>query len=157
MKNVVLFISLLFVMACSSSDELKPMVIDTYYTIMLKDINGNNLLDPSFKGSFAHKEVMLYGADEKGVKTSVVLEKGINVIKSVSINGNDEYYIGVNVGSYVAPNKSIVYLLLPNGDLDKLEMKYRQRGDSKMKYKIYYNDKMIWSEGGVDSGFVIIK
>ncbi|MCC9041650.1 hypothetical protein LNQ81_02895 [Myroides sp. M-43] len=52
---------------------------------------------------------------------------------------------------------SIVYLLLPNGDLDKLEMKYRQRGNSKMKYEIYFNDKMIWSEGGVDSGFVIIK
>lgn len=158
MKNIVLFISLLFVIACSSNDESKPMVIDTYYTITLKDVNGNNLLDPSFKGSFAHKEVILYAADDKGNKISNIYAKGVDIIKSVPGNGSkSEYYISINAGSYVAPDRYIVYLSLPNGDEDKLEMKFNKSGQSQMKSEIYYNSKLIWKQGGVDSSFVIIK
>lgn len=158
MKNVILFMSLFLGMACSSNDESKPMVIDTYYTITLKDVNGNNLLDPSFKGAFAHKEVILYAADGKGNKTSSIYAKGIDIIKYVSGKGNkSEYYISVNAGSYVAPDRYIVYLSLPNGDEDKLEMKFNKSGQSQMKSEIYYNSKLIWEQGGVDSGFVIIK
>ncbi|MGL4583784.1 MAG: hypothetical protein ACRCVU_12485 [Flavobacterium sp.] len=159
MKNVILFISLLFVMACSSNDESKPMVIDTYYTIMFKDVNGNNLLDPSFNGSFAHKEVILYGADEKGNKISNIYAKGGDIIKSVpTSNGSkSEYYISINAGSYVAPDRYIVYLSLPNGDEDKLEMKFNKSGQSQMKSEIYYNNKLVWKQGSVDSSFVIIK
>lgn len=158
MKNVILFISLFLGIACSHSDDTKPMVIDTYYTIILKDKNGNNLLDPSFKSSFAHKEVVLYEADDKGNKTSNIYEKGIDIIKSVPINGNkSEYYISVNAGSYVAPDRYILYLSLPNGDEDKLEMKFIKSGHSQIKSEIYYNSKLIWKDGSIDSSLVVIK
>lgn len=158
MRNVFLFLSLFLAIACSSNDESKPMVIDTYYTITLKDANGNNLLDPSFKDSFAHKEVVLYAADDKGIKTSNIYAEGVDVIKSVSINDNkSDYYISVNAGSYVAPDRYILYLGLPNGDLDKLDMKFSKSGQSQMKSEIYYNNKLIWKQGEGNSSLVVIK
>lgn len=158
MKNLFLFFSLFLLIACSNNDESKPMVIDTSYTITLQDGHGNNLLDPSFKGSFAHKEVVLYAADDKGNKTLNIYAKGDDIIKSVPNNSSgSEYFISVNGGSYVAPDRYILYLGLPNGDLDKVEMKFIKSGQSQMKSEIFYNDKLIWKQGEANSSLVIIK
>lgn len=159
MKNVILFFSIFLTLSCSSNkDEAQPMVIDTHYTLTLVDVSGNNLLDPSYKKSFVHNKVLLYAADDKGNKTSNIYAKGTDIIKSTqSDNGSSEYYISINAGSYVAPDKYVLYLSLPNGDLDKLEMKFIKSGQSQIKSEIYYNDKLIWKHGKNNSAIVVIK
>lgn len=157
MKKIILFMSLLLIIACSSDEKFSPTVVDTNYSIMLKDIKGNNLLDPTYDGSFSHQKIVLYEADANGQNTAVIYRKGSEIIRSVSIEGKTEYYIEIQGGSYIAPDRYIVYLFLPNGDLDKLEMKFKKKGHSTLKYEVYYNSKLIWREGDIDLGFVIIK
>ncbi|MGG5507243.1 MULTISPECIES: hypothetical protein [unclassified Myroides] len=161
MKNLFLLFSLFFLIGCTTSND--DDIADSYFTDMIFNIeylnrDGKDLLDP-LDGTWETKQIRIFYLNEEGYPITLANEESNHIIHKIK-GSEKRYYIRFVYTHFITsgPNStSLVYIFLPNGDIDKIEVQAKGEMYKAMKEKMFYNDELVWDRTHKDDTVTIIK
>jgi hypothetical protein len=149
-------VTMFFLQSCDSNDEEKPCCnVDLDFQIEMIDSSGNDLLNPSFGGSFNHSEISYYKFDEDSNKVEMILEN--NFIIAPSNNGVSKYFLNITeIGTKQSDGSYLSYLKLSSDITDTVKVKTIEENGNVYKDKIWYNDNLVWEKTGLSTLPIVI-
>jgi len=159
MKNIFLLLSLFFLNGCTKEDDDNLSTnIDLVFKIEYKNKMGEDLLNPMTIGGWETDEITIFARDDEGNPIPLAAEKTNHFVNMAEDMGGKKYFIWF-IYSYFLNNatKSVVYIALPNGDTDKIEVHAKRGKNSFVKDKLFYNDVLLWDQSHHDDRITIIK
>ncbi len=159
MKSVFLLLSLFFLSGCvNDNDNNFSTNIDLLFLLEYKNIKGEDLLNPLTVGGWNKEEISIFSVDEYGYSLPIANEKTEHFVKAIEDWNEKKYCIWFIYSQFInKETKSIVYIVLPNGDTDKIEVWATRGKNSLVKDKLFYNDVLVWDQSHQDNWVTIIK
>lgn len=154
------FLSTVGLISCSSEDvnTNSSTNVDLGFKIEYKNKRGEDLLNPLTPEAWKTDEITIFTMDEDGNSISIADEKTSHFVTMTEERGQKKYFIWF-IYNYFSNDKtkSIVYIALPNGDTDKIEVHAKRGKNSFVKDKLFYNDVVMWDQSHHDDRITIIK
>lgn len=160
--NLIIFILLALLGLESCVDERDDQVastnIDLLFMLAYQNVKGEDLLNPLTEGGWNTEEISIFTVDEYGYSHPLVDEKTNHFVQSTEDWGQKQYYIWFIYSPFAnKETKSIVYIALPNGDTDKIEVWATRGRNSLVKEKLFYNDVLVWDRSHPGNWITIVK
>ncbi|EHQ41732.1 hypothetical protein [Myroides odoratus] len=160
MKYIYILISLIVLNGCTknNNDDNLSTNVDLGFKIEYKNKRGEDLLNPLTPEAWKTDEITIFAMDEDGNSISIADEKTSHFVTMMEERGQKKYFIWF-IYNYFSNDrtKSIVYIALPNGDTDKIEVHAKRGKNSFVKDKLFYNDVVVWDQSHHDDCITIIK
>jgi|GEM_PF-5702137 len=160
--NVISFLLLILLGLGSCTYEQATQVssthIDLLFMLAYQNVKGEDLLNPLTLGGWNAEEIRIFTLDEYGYRLPLAEEKTNHFVQSTDDWGQKQYYIWFTYTPFAnKETKSIVYIALPNGDTDKIEVWATRGSNSLVKEKLFYNDVLVWDRSHPDDWITIVK
>jgi hypothetical protein len=147
MKYISLIILLTMFASCDNDDTSQPgTFISTVLEFTFEDIEGNDLLDPSFNNAYNHSDIEVF-----------VLADGE---KKILANLESPHFISNERGIYsmfIDLSNDTTYLKLSEAITDTFRCQKEIGGNYQYLSKVRYNNEMIWSKEDKTSYVKIVK
>lgn len=161
MNKIILFLILIFFSSCSQNDntaELNSTNVSLKYYIELKNKDGVDLLDPENSSAFDQNKIQIIIKNKKSETVNVINPSSQGLIKFLKKeDGKGGYFIDFSDCLFIDHSVSVVYLSLPNGDLDKITAIIKYDKNSIQKDEIFYNDQLVWNTTYISDLISIVK
>lgn len=160
MKNIFLLLSLIILSGCTENNDgdVSSTTIDLLFMLEYKNEQGEDLLNPLTKGAWKTDEIQFFALDEGGFPIILAKEKINHFVNMAEDKGQKKYCIWFVYSYFVKDaTTSVVYIALPNGDTDKIEVRAKRGKNSLVKDQLLYNDVLVWDRSHLDDRIVIIK
>ena len=159
MKNIFLLLSLILLSGCTKEDDDNLSTnIDLLFMLAYQNAKGEDLLNPLTEGGWNTEEISIFTFDEYGYSRPLADEKTNHFVQSTEDGGQKQYYIWFIYSPFANKEiKSIVYIVLPNGDTDKIEVWATRGRNSLVKEKLFYNDVLVWDRSHQENWITIVK
>lgn len=161
MNKIILFLILIFFSSCSQNDNidgLNSTNVSLKYYIELKNKDGIDLLDPENSNAYDQKKIQIITKNKKLETVNLINPSIQGLIKSFKTeDGKVRYFIDFSDCLFIDHNVGVVYLSLPNGDLDKITVIIKYAKNSIQKDKIFYNDQLVWNTTYISDLICIVK
>ncbi len=145
-----------FILTACSGDE-KPTnstIISKSVEISIRDMNGNDLLDPQNPNAYIEDEIKVFylvnGVPEEVLWANMDHSRGFNIS-----NRANEYRIAVFLNDN--ENQPITYIQWNGTDADTLRAEFRRWDNGIEVRKVWFNDVLRWEFSDGDSYFEIMK
>jgi hypothetical protein len=150
MKKIIIALLMLSILSCNKdeSNEKDYTARCLYFTISVCDKDGNNLLDPNNKNSFAHDKIKCYEINNNGEK----IYEDVRITKSTS----GFYYIGLHAGygsGGISNNRSrsTSIIELSEGNIEKIEHEIEYSENAVHLDKLWYKGKKVYDRSILDT------
>lgn len=134
-------LSLLFLSSCKEP-TIKGVVVDTDLNLIVKDVSGKNLLDPSTPGYYKPEEIRIYylkeGRKQEVFNPNLDAPRNFKVIKN---EGNNEYYVRVFVNEGTTDQEvTTTYIQWQSGQEDTIRSLITRSPTTIYCDKVWYNE-----------------
>lgn len=142
MKKIIIVLIMIMTMSCSEKKE-GPYDFSVHFTVMITNESGNDLLNPSFEGSYPHQDIKTYVVSPDGKHIDVLCE----IRKSKHTN---DYYIATNATDLGHPNnktiKETIVIELNENKQIEIEAELNKTKHSLILKKLWYKGELLYSE-----------
>ncbi len=155
MKYLIFLLSAMIFSSCNSDDN-DLVIIDTAINISIKDINGNDLLNPNNSNSFNENEFkILYEINGEQI---VVNDDNLSYPRGFFVYQHDnEYRIRIFPNTNQNVDYPITYIKWDELDIDTLKCEIERKESSTVCKKVWFNEELVWQAYDTERFFEIIK
>ncbi|MDI9871691.1 hypothetical protein [Flectobacillus roseus] len=160
MKNLLLFATATFFVACSQSEEMAPLSynVSANADFTVTNAQSQDLLDPSNPNHLdASKIKVFYVTDGQIKEINNPLSdypKGYRIYKPETATG---YRITVFLNHLESVEKPITYIRWNDTDIDTIQATFKKSTSGTMQDMIWLNGKKVWERGDGNTEPLFVK
>jgi hypothetical protein len=145
MKEFILILTLISLIACSKTDEKIPQVVlDVNFELSVFNSQNEDLLDPSTAYHFDTTEIKLFYREADG-EILEVIDPQLDYPRHYRLYKHEnEYRIDVGLNYSCIPDNSISYIQWNENDTDTIEAQFETSDGSVLMRKVWLNGSEIW-------------
>lgn len=152
-----LIFALLF--SCDEEEHISAVFINTGFGIVVKDEQGTDLLNPANENSYKADSIDIYWMIND-IKTRK-LEANLDNPEPFKIHFDpykEIYFMTLILNHNIDENnKAITYVKWNSKEEDKFECEFKLVENTYFKYKLWFNNSLIWDWDNYDYHYEIIK
>jgi len=154
MKYLIAMATVLF--SSCSSDDSDQFIVDTHIDVLIKDSNGNNLLDPENVNSYKEEQIKIFylvnGQQSEVNNSNLDYPKGFFIYEH-----ENEFRIRIFPNSDKNEETPVTYIMWNNTDIDTIKCSIERKSNSEICKKVWLNDNLVWEAYETERFFEIIK
>ena len=140
MKNLIFICLNLILFSCNKETKENQVNVDTLNWIILKNIAGDNLLDPNVQNHYVQNEIYVFKLGSDG--REIILQN--NYVKLTPEKGYIIRMVGYGIDKS-SVNQATVYLRLSPSEVDTIKVEYKIDHGNLFTTKLWYNGEVKWT------------
>ncbi|MFC2096401.1 hypothetical protein ACFLQ3_01725 [Bacteroidota bacterium] len=157
--RIIYLLIIVLLMSCDEEETVSADFINTGFGIVVKDEHGTDLLNPANENSYKVDSIDIYWVID-GAKTRI-FESNLAHPEHFVIRYNpyhDIYELQLFLNHKMDENnKAITYVKWNSVEEDKFECEFKLVETAYFKYKLWFNDSLIWDWNNYDYHYEIIR
>jgi len=154
-KLIYIFCIVIFLCSCEKEDRYGPDFIDIQIEIKLLDQSGKNLLNPSNPNAYDAKDIKLYYLEGGNLKE--VNYANYDYPRNFMILNEPDYRIRLFPNTSKNEEFPLTFIKWNESDIDTIKCEFSAVNSSVICRKVWYNEKLMWDNFGVERFFEIVK
>lgn len=140
MKNLIFICLNLILFSCNKETKENQVNVDTLNWIILKNIAGDNLLDPNVQNHYVQNEIYVFKLGSDG--REIILQN--NYVELTPEKGYIIRMVGYGIDKS-SVNQATVYLRLSPSEVDTIKVEYKIDHGNLFTTKLWYNGEAKWT------------
>jgi hypothetical protein len=153
MKTIIFFAAIMLITSCSDKEEQDQFIVDRSISMTVKDVNGNDLLDPEFSGSLNENSIKLFYVIE-GIAIEAY-DGHLDYPRMFKIDKHtNEFRITVFPNTAKGEEFPITYIQWDEFDTDTIGCKVFRDINREIITEVWFNGEKKWEDSELTERFI---